>query len=113
MKPTLLFKRLTVLFKRQGDLSQQNQWLKKSQCKIIVQEFDENSNETRFKILRQGSSKLITLSAKHFALNKKLLRQLTHEDAYLIGFTFASELAAREKECMLALKHSTAYPVGE
>jgi hypothetical protein len=106
MRATLLFKCLTVLFKKQGGLSQQiqNQGMRQSQCKIIVQEFDENSDETRFKIHRQGSNRLITLTAKHFALNKKLLQQLTHEDAYLIGFTFASELAAREKECMLALK---------
>ncbi len=101
-----LFKILIHFFKQLKELNRHTLGIRAGQfkCKIMTQEFDEHSNETRFQICKQGSTKFITLTAKHFAFNKKLLQYLTQEDAYLVGFTLASELAAKEKQAMQALK---------
>lgn len=77
-----------------------------SKYSIIAQDFLENSDETYFKIHKKGTSKTLSLTAKNFATNKNLLKLFTPEDAYLIGYIFASEVAAREKKVMRSLKDS-------
>lgn len=51
-----------------------------------------NGSETLF-MLQSGSSELIEKSAREISIDKNLINSLNPNDAYIIGYVFASERA--------------------
>lgn len=49
-----------------------------------------NQNETLF-ILKNGSSETIKKSAREISIDKNIINSLCPNDAYIVGYVFASE----------------------
>jgi hypothetical protein len=72
--------------------------------KIVGGNFEENSEEVMLKIKILNSNQFLMLKASQIAINKEILSQLIPEDAYLVGFILASEIAGKERSLMLKTK---------
>ena len=58
------------------------------QYRIYSQIF--NQNETLF-ILKSGNSEIIKKSAREISIDKDIINSLCPNDAYIVGYVFASE----------------------
>ena len=64
----------------------------KPNYKIYVQEFDEKNNKTIFKLGRAGEAKPLIKTAEEIWKDKNLLKVLSSEDAYRVGYAAAFEM---------------------
>jgi hypothetical protein len=63
----------------------------KPKSKIILQEFCERLNKIVFGVRTQGKEDLIKKTAAEISLDKDLLKNLSPEDAHMIGYLSADE----------------------
>ncbi|HVY52975.1 MAG TPA: hypothetical protein VHA13_00460 [Gammaproteobacteria bacterium] len=66
---------------------------KQPKYKIAVQEFCEKINRILFKLKRRGSDEVIINTADLITLDKRLINDLSQEDACCIGFAAGYELS--------------------
>lgn len=75
-----------------------SQEIKKPTYKIYVQEFCNKINKFIFKLGRYGIDKPIIKTANQISLDKELIKNLSSEDAHLIGYTTGVEQILNEHE---------------
>ncbi len=80
------------------------QEIKKPRYRLLTQDVQENLKKIVFKLSQYGSPQFIEKTAEQISLDKALLRQLSQEDAHVVGYTVATEQIIREKSEMEALK---------
>jgi hypothetical protein len=73
------------------------------QYKVLVQEFEDKTHKTLFKLGRRGESSPLEKTAAQISLDKELLKQISQEDAHMVGYTTAMESMQKEKEAIKKL----------
>lgn len=83
------------------------QEIAKPTYKILVQDFEEATNKTVFKLGKRGEPNPLKKTADEISLDKNLLNQMTQQDAHMVGYMTAMEYISTEKEVIkkLALKN--------
>jgi len=83
------------------------QELTKPKYKILVQEFCQQFNKMIFSLKKHDSEKTMQKTAEEISNDKKLLKELSYEEAHLIGYTAASEKIAVERQQQYQIKESS------
>ncbi len=69
----------------------------KPKAKIVLQEFCDHLNSVVFGIKRPGNQEILKKSAAEISLDKKLIAELTPEEALMVGYMLADENFSKEK----------------
>jgi predicted AAA+ superfamily ATPase len=77
---------------------------KKPKSKIVLQEFCEKLNKIVFGIRHPGKTEILKKTANEISLDSSLIKDLTPEEAHMIGYTAADENSADQAEALKQLK---------
>lgn len=79
------------------------QEIKKPKYKILIHEFCSAFNKMIFSLKKSDKDEIVQKTADQISADKELLKQLSQEEAHLVGYMAASEKAEADKAAQQAI----------